>query len=124
MWRSALTLVAAPLADRVRRAVRRGMLLAAAVALGCVAFMLALVAIFAYAAPLFGPAQTAAVMAGGLAMVSAFIAWLASRRPPPPALPPASAGLDADAGRSILADHALHLVAFAFAAGLAAGRKW
>jgi hypothetical protein len=124
MWRSALTLVSAPLADSVRRAVRRGMLMAAAAALACLAFLLALVAIFAFAAPLLGPAQTAAVMAGGLAVVSAFVAWLASRRPAPPALPPASAGLDPDAGRSLLADHALHLVAFAFAAGLAAGRKW
>jgi hypothetical protein len=98
--------------------------MALAVALGSVAFLLALAAIFAYAAPLYGPAQTAAVMAGVLAVVSAFIAWLATRRPPPPVLPPPSAAIDPEAGRSLLADHALHLVALAFAAGLAAGRKW
>ena len=121
MWGTALGLLAQPLSQRLRRLARRGLLMALAFALAALAFLLGLCAVFAAIEPRVGPSLAAVILAGGLGVVSLVVALVASRpsrmRPPNP--PDRAGGL---APRDSI--HSWQLLVAAFAAGMAAGRRW
>lgn len=122
MWGTALGLVTQPLAERMRHLVRRGMLMAAAVALASLAFLVALGAIFAVLEPQLGAGAAAGILAGGLAFLSLLFALFASR-PTQRNRPAVRSGAGHElAGREQV--YSWQLLAAAFAAGMAAGRKW
>jgi hypothetical protein len=122
MWGTALALIAQPMAHRVRRAVRRGVVMAFAFAFAALAFLLGLGAIFALLEPRFGPATAAAILAGGMAFISLVLVLLASRDSRPRQVVPLSPTTPSLTSREN--SYSWQLLAAAFAAGIAAGRKW
>lgn len=121
MWGIALGLIAQPLAERARRLVRRGILMAFAASFATLAFLLGLGAIFALLEPRFGPAIAAALLAGGMAFISLVLVLLASRGGRARSVTPQSPAAPQLAGQENT--YSWQLLAAAFAAGIAAGRK-
>lgn len=128
MLKLALELASSRLAYRARRVMRCGILMVLAAVLATIAFLFLLAGAYALLLPKVGQSNAAFILAGALAFASLLTGFWASRSvsrrkqaTEGKTAPPATA-----AQKRVVPQHAdtMSLLVAAFAAGMAAGRKW